>query len=376
MTANLSALVLFCFWLFGFFFFWRIRYPGVALNAASLGPTVSIIIPARNEAGNIGILIRSLRTQNPAPYEIIVVDDHSSDGTAAAARQEGCAVIQSKPLPEGWNGKPWACIQGAEHSSGDILLFLDADTCMEPGGLHRIVDSYERKKGLLSIQPYHRMQKAYERLAAFFNIITMAGMNAFTLLGDRVKPLGAFGPCLACSRQDYFAAGGHRHENVRMAVLESVALGKAFLASHLSVHCYGGKGSISFRMYPDGFSSLVEGFSKGFATGAGTVSPGSLLLTVCWISGGFAVTRHLVQAGFMLDGAAIFSFSALYVFYVLQIHWMLSRIGNFGIATALFFVIPLIFFFVVFLLSLIRIFILKRVSWKGRIVPTSKEKSL
>ena len=363
------------FWLLGFGFLWRIPNPKKSDHPSGASTGVSIIIPARNEERNLAILIHSLKHQTLKPLEIIVVDDHSEDGTAAIAEGEGCVVLRSEDLPETWAGKPWACWQGVNKARGDILLFLDADTFLEPDGLSRILREYREKGGLLSIQPFHQMKKAYEKLSAFFNIVTMGGMRAFTLMGDKLQPLGAFGPCMVCSRKDYFAVGGHSHEKVRGEILESLALGKVFLRAKGNVHCYGGKGAISFRMYPAGLPSLIEGFSKGFGTGASAMSLGSLLMMVCWIFGCCSVSRHLIQA-LLLGDMTELSWSALLdALYVLQIHWMLLRIGNFGFLPALLYQVPLVFFVFLFGLSLFRIFFLRKVPWKGRNVNTRKEKS-
>lgn len=371
---SIAHLMIFFFWLFGFVFLWRIPNPGKSDFRVEPSSAVSIIIPARNEATQIGRLLRSLKDQTVNPLEIILVDDHSEDATTAVARVESLEVLLSESLPEGWTGKPWACWQGAKRAAGDILVFLDADTTLEPHGLAQILRAYRHKGGLVSVHPFHRMEKVYERLSAFFNIVAMAGMQAFTILGDRLRPLGAFGPCIACSRADYFAMEGHSHETVRGKILESLDLGKAFSNAGLPVHCYGGKGAVSFRMYPDGLSSLIEGFGKGFGTGAAAMSLGSLILTVCWISGCFSVTRHLFQSVVVGDMTALTWFSVFYGLYVAQIHWMLRRIGNFGFLTALLFPIPLTFFGLVFALSLVRIFIVKKVPWKGRTLNATKKR--
>jgi 4,4'-diaponeurosporenoate glycosyltransferase len=367
--------VLFLFWLLGFVFLWRIPNPRKFDQSESGSSDVSVIIPARNEEQNLATLIHSLRHQTLKPLEIIVVDDHSEDGTAAIAEGEGCVVLRSEDLPETWAGKPWACWQGVNKARGDILLFLDADTFLEPDGLSRILHEYRENGGLLAIQPFHEMKKAYEKLSAFFNIVTMGGMRAFTLMGDKLQPLGAFGPCMVCSRKDYFAVGGHSHEKVRGEILESLALGKVFLRAKGNVHCYGGKGAISFRMYPAGLPSLIEGFSKGFGTGANAMSLGSLLMMVCWIFGCCSVSRHLIQALLLGDMTELYRWALLDGLYAAQIYWMLQRIGNFGFLPALLFQVPLVFFVTVFGLSLLRIFLLKRVPWKGRAVNTRKEKS-
>jgi 4,4'-diaponeurosporenoate glycosyltransferase len=301
------------------------------------------------------------------------MDDQSEDATAEVARREGCIVMTSKDLPEGWTGKPWACWQGAQKATGDIFLFLDADTFLEPEGLSKIVSTYLEKGGLLSVQPFHQMKRTYERLSAIFNIITMAGMNAFTPLGPKLKPTGAFGPCMTCSREDYFRVGGH--EKARGEVLESLAIGKEFLRANRKVHCYGGKETISFRMYPDGFQSLVEGFGKGFGTGANAMSVVGLLMIVGWVFGGVSVTRHLVQSVILGNMMDLLGWIVLDVLYIFQIHWMLFRIGNFGFSTALLFQIPLIFFVIVFAYSILRIFLVRKVRWKGRDVKTARGKN-
>ena len=97
-------------------------------------------------------------------------------------------MLRGEALPEGWAGKPWACWQGAQQAGGDLLLFLDADTWLEPDGLERLVQEYLAQGGLLSVQPFHRVRQLYEELSAFFNIVQIAGMNAFTPLGDRLAP--------------------------------------------------------------------------------------------------------------------------------------------------------------------------------------------
>ena len=367
--------VLFFFWLLGFVFLWRIPNPRKSGSSESALSRVSIIIPARNEEQNLAILLHSLNRQTLKPLEILVVDDHSEDGTAAIAEGEGCVVLRSVDLPESWAGKPWACWLGANKARGDILLFLDADNFLEPDGLSRILHEYRGKKGLLSIQPFHQMEKAYEKLSAFFNIVAMGGMRAFTLMGDKLQPLGAFGPCMVCSREEYFAMGGHSHERVRGEILENLALGKEFLKANGKVHCYGGKGAISFRMYPAGLGSMIEGFSKGFGTGANARSLGSLLMMVCWIFGCCSVTRHLIQSAVLGDMTELFWSALLDGLYVAQIYWMLQRIGNFGFLPALLFQVPLVFFVFLFGLSLFRIFFLRMVPWKGRNVNTRKEKS-
>jgi len=353
-----------------FYFLWRIPCLKRAKRPNETLCKLSVIIPARNEERTLVPLLSSISQQTLKPYEVIVVDDQSEDATAEMARRAGYMVVTSTGLPEGWTGKPWACWQGAHKATGDLLLFLDADTFLEREGLSKLVSTYLEKGGLLSVQPFHKMGRRYERLSAIFNIITMAGMNVFTPLGNKLKPMGAFGPCMICSREDYFKVGGH--EKARGEVLESLTIGREFLKANLNVHCYGGKEAISFRMYPDGLWTLVEGFSKGFGTGAKAVSLGSLLMIVAWVFGGVGVTRQLLQTAILGNITDFLGWFVLNVLYIFQIHWMLLRIGNFGFSTALLFQIPLLFFVIVFMTSILRIFLIRKVRWKGREVKTAK----
>jgi hypothetical protein len=105
------------------------------------------------------------------------------------------------------------------------------------------------------------------------------------------------------------------------------------------------------------------------------MSLGGLLVMVCWIFGGMSVTRHLIQSAILGQPMDLLGWVVLDLLYVFQLHWMLYRIGNFGFFTALLFQIPLVFFVLIFALSLLRIFFVKKVRWKGRVVITPKERN-
>jgi 4,4'-diaponeurosporenoate glycosyltransferase len=199
-------------WLLPFFLLWRIPYPALERIPEESDQTnsVSVIIPARNEELTLPLLLGSLEPQGASIREVIVVNDHSEDATSDIADQHGAKVIQAAPLPAGWLGKPWACWQGALQAGGEIFLFLDADTRIEAGGLEEILQSYLKRGGLLSIWPYHRMKRLYERLSALFNIIIMASMGSFTIRRVKARNLGAFGLCVICSKNDYFRVGGRK----------------------------------------------------------------------------------------------------------------------------------------------------------------------
>ena len=116
--------------------FWRI--PRLPRGGKPSPLRLSIIIPARNEAKTLPLLLQDLQTQDFAPYEIIVVNDDSQDETESVARAYSATVLSIRDKPAGWVGKCWACQVGAEAATGDSFLFLDADVRLSPDGLGRI----------------------------------------------------------------------------------------------------------------------------------------------------------------------------------------------------------------------------------------------
>ncbi len=351
-------------WILGFLFLFHISYCRVSVHRDSHRQSVSVIIPARNEEHTLPNLLNSLSGQLSSQDEVIVVDDHSEDRTKAVAERSAVKVLESLPTPEGWVGKTWACFQGARIASGEILVFLDADTVLEKNGLEKIIETYVEKDGALSIQPYHEMRNLYEQLSAFFNIIAMAGMGTFTVLGRRIRPIGLFGPVVVMKRQYYLDSGGH--DKVKGEILDDVAFGSELQKKGMEVHCLGGKSTISFRMYPNGIRELINGWSKGFAMGAAKTSTPLLILIVAWICGSIGTTRSLIEATIAANNVQIAISGGLYILYAVQIYWMLVRVGNFKFYTALFYPIAIAFFVVVFIHSFVRIFLVRSVKWKGR----------
>ncbi|MBU6251091.1 MAG: glycosyltransferase family 2 protein, partial [Cyanobacteria bacterium REEB417] len=134
-----------------------------AFDGAAL--RVSVLIPARNEAATLPQLLAALGRQSLPAAEVLVIDDHSRDGTGAVAMASAAAaglplrLIQAPPLPPGWCGKTWALHHGVATSSGDLLIFLDADTEPEPSLLASLVAQWQRLGGLVSVQPYHRTER-------------------------------------------------------------------------------------------------------------------------------------------------------------------------------------------------------------------------
>ncbi len=373
---DINALILFLVtilgWLCGFFFLFRIPVCGLH-SIKKRYPSVSLIIPARNEEHNIGYLLDSLQKQQFKAMQIIVVNDGSTDRTDKISREMGATVIESQPLPVGWLGKPWACYQGARKAEGDVFIFLDADTTLEEKGLQKIIDTYVKEvsnlkadgRVVLSIAPYHRVKKLYEEFSALFNIVMLGSMNAFTPI-KRIKTTGLFGPCLVVHRDEYHRINGH--DAVKNRILENVFMAVKFRENNIPLKCFGGRGTLSYRMYPKGFNELINGWSKAFASGFNQTSLSALLLIIFWISGGFIVSISLFNS--IIESREIFFWMLLYLGFFLQIYWMLRRIGNFKIITALLFPFYLLFYCIVFFRSLIFQLRGKNIQWKSRSVKT------
>ena len=175
---------------------------------------------------------------------------------------------------------------------------------------------------------------------------------------------------MVMSRSDYFATGGHR--SVRGAILEDFFLGRLFDESGLPVNCLAGRGTITFRMYPEGFGQMVDGWSKCFGSGSIGTSKTTLVMITGWVAGSIATMLGVFGAPWLVGAAGAVGLLPvlLYVAYSLQIHWMLRRLGHFGGWTAGLFPGPLLFLFCIFFRSLVLMLFVGRVRWKGREIST------
>ena len=348
-------------WLAGLMLFCRIK----TVNKVEAGRNylqnrrVSIIIPARNEEKNIPFILKNLENQTYNNFEVIVVDDNSKDKTKSLAEDFNIKVISlTGDPPRGWIGKSWACWQGYIHAEGEIFIFLDADVQLSPGAVDMLLTVQNKYSGLISVQPHHVMKKRYEHFSFMFNLVTIAAMRVFSAWAPLVKPTGAFGPCIICEKRDYEKAG--THFKVRKSVLDDIELGKAFIKQHIPVNNFLGGESISFRMYPESLFSLVEGWSKNFAVGARSLDIFTLMILFLWITG-------MLYSGFALFRGEYFPLQVVvYLLFVFQLFIISRKIGNFGLLTPIVYLPYLLFFCLIFLLSMIRTFLFRSVSWKER----------
>jgi len=322
--------------------------------------SISVIIPARNEELNLPELLASLSRQTLKPSEVIVVDDHSTDRTREIAESFGVTVIASPELPEGWTGKSWALWNGYLKSNGDILIFLDADVRLADGAIASLVAEQHKQGGAMSVVPYHTTVRFYERFAMMLNVL---GAFTFTSPFEQRNPRkGLYGPCIITTREDYEKIGGH--EQIRSKITDDLSLGGKFQEAGIQVSNYLGGKLISYRMYPGGFRSELEGFAKSAMLSTALLHPLTLTCAILWIIG-----LIVSQVWFLAIGHAMLIPMAIgYILYVAEIYYINRLVGRFGIIHQLFPILSVSFFLIVIGYSLYQSHIAKKVIWKGRTI--------
>ena len=249
-------------------------------------PLVSILVPARNEERSIAECLGSLLRQDYPSCEVIVLDDHSDDGTGAIVERLIADAMKSRPnltarllrgesLPEGWTGKNWACHQLSQAARGEFLFFTDADTEHAPcTATAAVVYAQRNRAGLLSAWPRLLTLTPGEMLVV--PVIVLVGMACCPLwlqrwiqqkperaAGHDVRGLGvANGQFMFFSRSAYVRIGGH--EAIRAHVVEDVTLGREMAArmpeGERLFNC-DALGFSTVRMYRS-FAETWEGFTK------------------------------------------------------------------------------------------------------------------
>jgi glycosyltransferase involved in cell wall biosynthesis len=241
-----------------------------ATETATGQPTVSVIIPARNEDACLGACLESLVGQTGAAFEIIVVDDHSCDRTReiaasfAAATADTVRVIEAGPLPSGWTGKNNAVATGARAARGAWLLFTDADTVHLPGSLARaLAEALENGAAMLSYSPEQIAVRFWEMATLPVIFAELARQYPPKKVSDPGLPIAAAnGQYILVRREAYDAIGGHAA--IAGEILEDVALARAVKASRRKIRFRYGADIVRTRMYRN-FRQLREGWTKNLA---------------------------------------------------------------------------------------------------------------
>ncbi len=279
-----------------------ILIPGVSANASVDGPLVSVIIPARNEESAIEATVRALLAQTYRNLELIVVDDRSSDGTAAilaAIQDSRLCVIHGEEPPPGWLGKPWALHQGSAQARGEILLFIDADIHYAPEAVGAAVDAYRRSgASMIALMPRIEMSGFWENVAMPELTITVLGfLPTWFANRTRIPILGVGGGTgNVIDRADYERVGGH--ERLKDSVVDDVAMARLVRRNRLRTVVVRMNGLVSVRMYR-GAREIIEGFTKNMFAVLGR----SYILTALFAVLGFVF--HVLPYGLAVMGDRI-----------------------------------------------------------------------
>ena len=243
-------------------------------------PFISVLIPARDEEANIEACLASLQKQDYPNFEVLVLDDNSSDNTAnivnrIATTNNRVRLLRGEPLPGGWAGKPFACYQLAKKARGSWLLFVDADTTHAPHMLRGMLALALRlKPSLLSGFSRQIATSLAQKVAIpVLHFVILSWLPLWWLQRSKdLKPSLAIGQFLLFPRDEYWRIGGHKA--VRSRILEDVWLG-------VEVNRHGGRHVtvdlspvVSCHMYQS-VGAMWEGFVKWIYSVA-AISPAAL----------------------------------------------------------------------------------------------------
>ena len=336
--------------------------PGVAC------PLVSVIVPARNEELCLGRCLESLVSQKGVSFEVIVVDDGSTDRTHQIAESmAGVEVVEAGPLPVGWSGKVNAMLAGARAARGDWLLFTDADTVHRSGSLARAVaEAKQHGAALLSYSPEQEVHGFWEKAVMPVIFAELAATYRPSEVSDPTSPAAAAnGQYLLISRSAYDKIGGHAA--VATSLLEDVALARAVKESGGKLWFRFAGDAVFARMYRS-FRQLEEGWTKNLILLF--LSPLELALRrlaefLLLVSGLFVAIRSGIHGQTALALASVVLVVGLGTAFFRRIgkahfSWVESGLALLGL--------PIFSY----LLLRSRIFHSKgKVTWKGRLCPPS-----
>jgi hypothetical protein len=268
---------------------------------------VSILIPARNEEGNIAASVEAALRSTGVAIEVVVMDDGSTDRTpeivgALAAADPRVRLERAPPLPEGWTGKVHACFRLAQAARGTHLLFVDADVRLEPSAAAALVShAAATETPMVSAVPRQIMETLGERLTVPSINLLMLGYLPVALMRTRPDPsLGAAcGQMLLAEREAYFGVGGH--EAIRTRIHDGLQLARVFREKGYRTDVVAGAGLATCRMYR-GFAEAWAGFAKNAHEAMAT--PKALPVWTVLLFGGHVLPLLLVIASGGTSGLA------------------------------------------------------------------------
>jgi chlorobactene glucosyltransferase len=230
-------------------------------------PRFSVLVPARNEEENIGDCVSTLLSQDYPDFQVIVLDDDSTDRTweilqQLAGQDTRLKLLKGQPLPQDWLGKHWACHQLAQAADGELLLFVDADTAYQPDMLRHTAGAITAEQAdLVCVLPRQIVVTWSELLGVpgiYFAIFCGIPLG---LTRRQRNPLflAVLGQCLLFRREVYTAVGGYAA--VRQNVVDDIAITRKVIGMRFDYSLLDGNGQVSCRMYRN-FRQAWMGLTK------------------------------------------------------------------------------------------------------------------
>jgi hypothetical protein len=330
------------------------------IEKAETSALVSVLIPARNEAHNLPVLLEGLLQQDHHQLEILIYDDHSEDDTWAIIQQfehkhPNLKGIRGVSLPQGWLGKNHACHQLARKATGDYLLFLDADVIPQPTLVSSAL-AHMRKYGLqlLSIFPDQEMKTPGEKLSVPLMHWVLVSLLPLKLTREAASPSFA----AANGQLMMFEAGSYRqhqwHQKVKNRMTEDIHIARMMKQQGLRIHTVLGGGLISCRMYT-GWQEAAKGFSRNVLDFfGGSIWAGPLFALV--------TTLGFLPVGWAWGGPGL----AIYFGLALLIRLVVSLAGRQPLLQNLLLAPLQQLAFTLIVVGAVRNRLLRRNTWKGR----------
>jgi chlorobactene glucosyltransferase len=254
-------------------------------------PKVSVLVPARNEERNIRACVVSLLGQDYPSFEVIVVNDHSEDGTGkilSGLQEEHpeLTVLDCEALPAGWTGKNWACHEGYRQAQGELIIFTDADTQHAPQFLRKAVAAIlQEQADLLTVIPRFATISLAEKAIMPVLIWLAYSVFPFALMNrDRLRIVSySNGAFLMFRREAYRKIGGHAA--IRDNVIDDLTLGHRIRQAGMRCVVVNGSAALQCRMYT-GMQEIYSGFAKNlFRLFSNSLPTGIAvpLSALCWL---------------------------------------------------------------------------------------------
>jgi chlorobactene glucosyltransferase len=359
-------------------------------------PLVSIIVPARNEERNIHRCITSLLAQDYPNFEIIVVDDGSTDATAPILadlqrnhpRGDHLRIITAPELPPGWAGKPHALHTGAQAACGSWFLFTDADTCHVPAAL-RAALAYAQRSGaaLFSLGTAQELPGFWERVLMPIAFMGVTMQYPHRAVENPSVPVAiANGQFLLLRRDAYERVGGYAAPDLRMSVVDDRDMAIAVKRAGYRLRLADGRRLVRVRMYR-GLRETWRGWRKNVFVGSRGGLPFFLLMLwglpmvaigpFCWLGAGVSAILAGVARGhaplprclrdlFRWGPLGITGAGAIQTSMILLYRWRLDRHLDIPARYALSHPLGALIFEGIMVQSMWRVLKGRGIEWRGR----------